>query len=151
MQLDATDHRPRFTAGRAVRVLAVIIVASAAILVGLMVSISTVALIGPLAIVPFVMLVLALAALGAMAWKTYVAERAPLERFAARVVEENRRMVGTGGAALTAGSYTTLEFVNGTRREFPTIESLTGRITSDDMGIAFLHGGMLVEFGRVPV
>ena len=75
--------------------------------------------------------------------------RAPVERLKVLVIDERTKING-GGEHQTI-CLATLEFPDGTRREFEAFDDVAGKITAGDIGVAFVKANYLVDFGRVPV
>ena len=95
---------------------------------------------------------------GALAYKilqqmkrTAENDRAPLVRKPSLVVEERTKISGNDDSSTTTRYYTTLEYETGERQEFETAGEMAGKLTAGDMGVAFVKGDLLIEFGRVPV
>ncbi len=120
--------------------------------VGLFVSIGFFAVCPPLGLLPVAMIVIGAYALLRHVAKTSAASRAPLERRAALVVDERTKITG-GGEHTSARThyFATLQFTDGSRREFDVFDGLAGRITPGDVGVAYSKGEYLIEFGRVSV
>ncbi len=76
--------------------------------------------------------------------------RAPLTRELARVLDDRTHVSGGKHGARTI-YYVTLEFADGARRELITSGKVAGAVARDDMGVAYLKGDALVDFGRVSV
>lgn len=76
-------------------------------------------------------------------------QSAELERRLARVLDE--RIEVSGGEHSTTTYFTTLEWEDKTRREFQNHARLAGKITRDDLGLAYVKGDVLLEFARLDV
>lgn len=76
-------------------------------------------------------------------------QSAELERRLARVLDE--RLEVSGGEHSTTTYFTTLEWEDKTRREFQNHAKLAGKITRDDLGLAYVKGDVLLEFTRLDV
>jgi hypothetical protein len=85
-----------------------------------------------------------------MAFKGMKFRGAPIEQRILVVVDERVEVSG-GGENRSASThyYATLQARDGQRAEYPTYGWLAGRIAPGDIGVAFLKGGMLVDFLRM--
>ena len=106
----------------------------------------------PLGLVPLVIVVV-----GALAFSGQLSRRnrfakSSLQRVPALVVDERTKISGGGGSFSASTSYlATLEFPDGSRREYPVDDTTAGKLTQGDMGIAYLRADHLLDFGRVRV
>lgn len=76
-------------------------------------------------------------------------QSAALERRLARVLDE--RIAVSGGENSTTTCFTTLEWEDKSRREFQNHARLAGKMTRDDLGLAYFKGDILLEFERLDV
>jgi hypothetical protein len=75
-----------------------------------------------------------------------------LTRETAKVVDKRIRVRGGGsGHSATTSYYITLEFRSGDRKEYPTEGNTYGGVTHDDIGVAYIKGGILLDYRRLPV
>lgn len=75
---------------------------------------------------------------------------APLERVVA-VVRDERTSVSGGGehSAARTQHHLLIELRSGERREYPCSDKVAGMTAPGDIGVAYLRGGMLLDFQRV--
>ncbi len=120
--------------------------------VGLLVTVGFSMVFPPMVLVPLTLVVLGAVMIARNLAKAWRAVKAPLVRAPALLTDERTRISGGGeDRSVTTEHFATLEFRDGTRRELEIEDELAGRISPGDMGIAFLKGDYLVDFGRVPV
>lgn len=120
--------------------------------VGLVVSIAFLGACPPLGFLPLAVVAIGGFALLKQLTRTEGARNAPLERRPAIVVDERTNVSGGGESrSLRTLYYATLEFPDGTRREYDVFANVAGKITRGDMGIAYVKGDYLVQFARVAV
>jgi hypothetical protein len=75
--------------------------------------------------------------------------RARLQRVPALVVDKRTKVSGGGNnSSASTTYYATLEQVDGLREEYEIDSKLSGSIAQGDIGLAFLRGGMLLDFKR---
>lgn len=121
-------------------------------IVGLAISIAFLGACPPLGFLPLAIVAIGGFALLKQLTRTASARNAPLEKRPAIVVDERTSVSGGGESrSLRTLYYATLQFQDGTRREFDVFAGVAGKITRGDMGIAYLKGDYLVQFGRVAV
>lgn len=126
-----------------------LLVSGGIVVVGVLVASAAVPMAGPFAIVP--MLVVGVAILG------FVQILRRTARFAgdsgratpAIVVDERIRVTGGGDGQSRTQNYATLEDQDGQRRELETTEDVAARIAAGDAGVAYERGGILIQFVRV--
>ena len=116
---------------------------------GIAVTLAFAVFCAPLALLPLTILVLCLFGM-AKQLTVRSAEDGPLARHLALVVE-GRSEISSGPDLQEATDHTTLELEDGSRHEVPTLRDVATEIAPGDIGVAFLRGGTLVEFGRVSV
>jgi len=75
----------------------------------------------------------------------------PLQPRAAIVIGERSAVAGRHGSAVYTNYFLTLEFSDGLRHEFPVGPELAGRLSSEDLGAAFILRNNLLEFRRLKV
>ncbi len=74
------------------------------------------------------------------------------ERLPAIVVDERTRVSGGGKNSRASTSYfATLEFEDGARREYRVTPKLSGDLSDEDAGIAYVKHDTLLEFRRISV
>ena len=77
---------------------------------------------------------------------------AKLTRPSALVVDKRFAVRGGGGkhgSSTTTHYYVTLELRNGERQEIEAREKLYGKITKDDVGVAYIRDGFLLDYRRL--
>jgi hypothetical protein len=74
----------------------------------------------------------------------------PLRRRPALVVDERTSMRGSREHRRVA-NHVTLEFEDGSREEYATKGPVAGRVSRDDMGVAYLKADYLLDFARLRV
>ena len=104
----------------------------------------------PVAIVP-----LAVTGFGVwVLWRTLgharATARASVRRVPVRVVGTRTEVSGGGERSASTDYFITLEQADGDRGEFRVDGRLVGRVSPDDLGVAFLKASHLVAFERVP-
>ena len=142
-------HAPHHRAPIALPILFASLALFGAIGIGL--ALSSTVFLGPLAIVPLVLIVIAVAGIGHTMLKTRAFNMAPVQHIPALVVDERTKITSVGSSTAQANTFATLQFPDGTRHELRTHDAVCGKITTGDMGIAFVKAGLLVDFGRVSV
>lgn len=84
--------------------------------------------------------------------KTATFAAAPLERLQALVADKRNEVSGGGdGSAATTRYFVTLETKDGRRIEVDTAGKVAGKAVAGDVGIAYVKGGVLLDFERVQV
>lgn len=107
---------------------------------------------GPLAILPLFGVVMGLVMTVTGFRRSARYQAAPLERFAAGVVDERIRVKGGGkNSAARTHYFATLQVRDGERREFRVDEDIAAHIAPGDMGVAFVKASYLLDFSRVDV
>lgn len=101
---------------------------------------------GFMAIVPFGMGVAGFFMLVGSARKQARLASAPLERTPVRIMDER-----TAHSDRSTTYYATLQTEDGSRFEVPIDAKTAAQIATGDMGIAYLKGGLMIGFERVPV
>lgn len=81
-----------------------------------------------------------------VARKTREFKAAPLERRPALVRDERSR-----SREKSTSYFATLEFADGHREEFPVSAEVASRAVRDDVGVAYLKGGVVLDFRRIDV
>lgn len=81
-----------------------------------------------------------------LARKTREFKAAPLERRPALVRDERSR-----SREKSTSYFATLEFVEGHREEFPVSAEVASRAVRDDVGVAYIKGGVVLDFRRIDV
>ena len=81
-----------------------------------------------------------------MARKGREFKAAPLERRPALVRDERSR-----AREKSTSYFATLEFADGHREEFPVSAEVASRAVRDDVGVAYLKGGVVLDFRRIDV
>ena len=77
---------------------------------------------------------------------------AKLTRPSALVVDKRFAVRGSGGkhgSSTTTHYYVTLELRNGERQELESKEKVYGTITKDDVGVAYIRDGFLLDYRRI--
>lgn len=74
---------------------------------------------------------------------------APLERKLARILDERTEV--SGGKHSHTTYHATLEWEDRTRCEYTVSGPTAGKITRDDIGLAYVKGDVLLEFARLDV
>jgi hypothetical protein len=75
--------------------------------------------------------------------------RAPLQRVAVLVADERTKISGGGNdSSASTTYYATLEQADGSREEFEIDARLAGSIAPGDFGVAYVKGGLLLDFRR---
>ncbi len=119
--------------------------------VGLLIAGFTAAFFAPLAVALVVGLGILLFSLVDAVTRRQRYAKAPLQRLPALVLEEHTRFTGGGREEVSTQYTTTLLLQDGKRLEVRTVKEVVGRVTRGDIGVAYLKGGLLIEFGRVAV
>jgi hypothetical protein len=83
--------------------------------------------------------------------KTAAFAAAPLERLQALVADKRTEVSGGGDSAATTRYFVTLETGDGRRLEVGTAGKVAGKAVAGDVGIAYVKGGVLLDFERVQV
>ncbi len=103
-------------------------------------------------LIPGIFVIVGLAIAGYSLFRVASFASAPLEKRAARVVDERIQVSGGGkNSSASTAYYVLLELRDGSRREYRTSSSVAGHAARDDVGIAFIKGGVLLDFRRVEV
>ncbi len=103
-------------------------------------------------LIPGFFIIVGLAISGSSLYKTASLASASVEKRAARVVDERVQVSGGGeNSSASTTYYVLLELRDGSRQEYKTSASVAGNVARDDMGIAFIKGGLLLDFLRVEV
>jgi len=75
--------------------------------------------------------------------------RSPLQRVPAFVADERTKISGGGGdSGASTKYYATLEQADGQREEYEIDGRLAGSVAPGDFGVAYLKGGLLLDFRR---
>lgn len=121
-------------------------------LVGLFVTGGFLFVCPPFALLPLFLVGIGIYTISKQVGKTTSASRAPLERRPALVVRERTKVSGGGEHSSARTDYfATLQFPDGSRREFDVLEGVGGTIAPGDMGVGYLKGDFLIAFSRVGV
>jgi hypothetical protein len=84
--------------------------------------------------------------------KTAAFAAAPLERLQALVADKRTEVSGGGdGSAATTRYFVTIETGDGRRLEVGAAGKVAGKAVAGDVGIAYVKGGVLLDFERVQV
>jgi hypothetical protein len=134
------------SSGRLMPLLAIALV----VLVGLGVTLGLAAFCAPLALLPLTLVVLCVYAMAKQLGAPSASDEGPLARHLALVVE-GQAGIESGPDLGQVADRTTLQLEDGSRHDVPTLGEVAARIAPGDIGVAFLRGGTLVEFGRVSV
>jgi len=78
-------------------------------------------------------------------------ERLVCPQCGAVVVGERSAVAGRHGSAVYTNYFLTLEFSDGLRHEFPVRPDLAGRLSTEDLGAAFILRNHLLEFRRLKI
>ncbi len=107
---------------------------------------------GPLALVPAAMCAFGIVMLVRSSQRTAQFANARLERHVA-VWKDERTEVSGGGRNSSASThhFVLLELRDGQRSEFPCDDRLAGAHAPGDIGMAYLRGGVLLDFVRIDV
>jgi hypothetical protein len=104
---------------------------------------------GPISIVPCLIFVVGLCTLATCGVRMARFHGASLQRKLARVLDERSEHSGDENSSTT--HYATLGWEDRRRIELRLKGSLAGKITRDDIGLAYVKGDVLLDFERLDV
>ena len=102
---------------------------------------------GPIAIFPLLFVVFGLTMAFGGLKRSSSFRAAPLQRFRAAVIDERVKVSGGGkNSRASTTYYATLQTQEGQRTEFEVIEETASKVAAGDIGLAFVKGGILLDF-----
>ncbi|MCY2961539.1 MAG: hypothetical protein NTY35_15355 [Planctomycetota bacterium] len=126
-----------------------LVVSGSIVVVGVLIATLAVPMSGPFAIVPILVVGIAILGFVKILRQTARFARDPGSARPALVVDERVRVQDGGDGPSRTRNYATLEDEGGQRRELETTDEVAGRIAPGDAGVAYERGGFLVHFVRV--
>jgi len=105
----------------------------------------------PIAVVPLAGMAFAVYALAKGLAQASALSNAPLQRRPVLIVDERTEVKGGGNSPSQTRYFASIEFADGTRKEYEAPGEISGKASSGDMGIGFFKGPFLVDFVRLRV